>query len=185
MRRVVSVIAAFLFLFMSAEKASAKSIFFIGGNLGYDTVSGGGDTVAEPEGILYGATIKYFPDNKKSIGFGATYNIAVKEDSAASYYNVEETLSVLTADLMYNFSDGPSAIYALASVGFVEENLREVNYGYEASADTGIYGLGLGMIYKGSEPGFKIGGEAKYLRFSDSDNADGLIEAYITLGYAF
>lgn len=185
MRRSVIAVISFLFLFLAGENAYAKGLLFVGGNLGFNYATGvdaPSPTMAE-EGFLYGGTVKYFFENNKRLGFGGSFNVAPKDDNSSANGNFEGVFYQFTYDIMYNFSDSASLEYAILSVGRSYETI-DADYNDHYEGQSPVYGLGLGMIYDASKPGFKIGGEVRYLLLTDAD-FNGFLEGYVTLGYLF
>ncbi|MBI2413843.1 MAG: hypothetical protein HYV24_11625 [Deltaproteobacteria bacterium] len=174
-----------LFLFFAGEKAYAKGKLFVGGNLGFDYATGvdGPNPAVVEEGMLYGGTIKYFFEHEPRLGFGGSFNVAPKGDNTGVSVNSEAVFYTWLYDVMYNFSSNDSIEYVSLSIGRSYETLdSDYNYHYEGQSP--VYGVGLGMIYDAREPGFKVGGEIRYLLLTDAD-LNGFLEGYITLGYLF
>lgn len=88
---------------------------------------------------------------------------------------------------MMNISKKPKMItYIVGSFGnTTEEFSGDVSgFHFEDEYDSDVWGIGIGS-YGNKKNEFSFGGEIRYLNAVDSENADGLLQLYLFLGYAF
>lgn len=163
-----------------AQQSVAKSRdLFIGGNLGFGYGTGAGDdTDVNTSGFLYGVTGKFFFDK---FGIGGTYNVSSYDNDDSTSVNIESEVSTTTLDIMYDFSKKENQRFYVA--GCIGSFTEEVSGDFNAEVSTSLYGIGIGGYSKTGD--FSFGADLRYVTLSESDNADGIIEGYVTLGFSF
>jgi hypothetical protein len=184
MKRVTLLFTLILVLIGLPAYASEDSLTFIGGNLGLAYLTGASDnTLIKSSGFIGALTAKHFFN--KRFGVGGTFFSEHHLDKEDAIGNWESTISGGTIDFMLA-SDSPSEKslgYLILSFGSGTETAKEANTGLSIEYESSLWGFGLG--YLDYSRGYGIGGEVRYLSATDSSNADGILQAYLSLGFVF
>ena len=187
--KVFLVLFSVLFLFSSYSIASeadnnTKSIF-VGFNLGIEGAMGADpDTGIEPAALLLGGTIRAFFGK---FGIGGTLTRATHSDDEDQPGEFESVISSQTIDIMMNISKKPKSItYIVGSFGNATEEFSggDSSFYIEGEYNSDVWGIGIGS-YGNKKNEFSFGGEIRYFNVVDSQNADGLLQLYLFLGYVF
>lgn len=186
MLKKIFIASLFLSLFLTVNSFAQENdllksdtFFYVGLNLGGEVATATDEsTFVDENAYLAGLTLKGF---HKKFGLGGTFNLA-KHDDKDDSGNDESDVKTFTLDLMYNFSSDPAMTYYIA--GYLGKGEEEFSGKTTGTLETDLYGVGIGL-FTSNKSSFSYGGDLRYLIAPDSQNAEGIVQIYFTVGYVF